>query len=100
MGEAEVSEFLTFLATNKAVSASTQNQAFSALLFLYRDVLKRDFGWLENVERAKKPTRLPVVFTRQEVNEILSRLEGSTWLMASLLYGAGLRVMECHRLRR
>jgi integron integrase len=68
-------------------------------LFLYRDVLKREFGWLENVERAKKPTRLPVVFTREEVNEILSRLEGSTWLMASLLYGAGLRVMECHRLR-
>jgi integrase len=61
--------------------------------------LKRDFGWLENVERAKKPTRLPVVFTKQEVNEILSRLEGSTWLMASLLYGAFLRVMECHRLR-
>lgn len=61
MGEAEVSQFLTFLATKKVVSASTQNQAFSALLFLYRDVLKREFGWLENVERAKKPTRLPVV---------------------------------------
>ncbi|MBN1106173.1 MAG: integron integrase, partial [Deltaproteobacteria bacterium] len=99
MGEAEVSQFLTFLATKKAVSASTQNQAFAALLFLYRDVLKRDFGWLENVERAKKPTRLPVVFTRQEAGEILSRLEGTAWLMASLLYGAGLRVMECHRLR-
>jgi integron integrase len=99
MGEAEVSEFLTFLATKKRVSASTQNQAFAALLFLYRDVLKKDFGWLENVERAKKPARLPVVFTKQEMNRILSHLEGTTWLMAGLLYGAGLRVMECHRLR-
>lgn len=99
MGEAEVSQFLTFLAVKQAVSASTQNQAFSALLFLYRDVLKREFGWLENVERAKRPARLPVVFTRQEASEILSRLEGTAWLMAGLLYGAGLRVMECHRLR-
>ena len=60
--------------------------------------MKKDFGWLENVERANKPARLPVVFTKQDVNEILAQLEGTTWLIASLLYGAGLRVMECHRL--
>ena len=99
MGEVEVSQFLTFLATKKKVSASTQNQAFAALLFLYRDVLKNEFGWLENVERAKKPSRLPVVFTKKEVTEILSRIEGTPWLMISLLYGAGLRLMECLRLR-
>jgi len=99
MGAVEVGQFLTFLATKKQVSASTQNQAFSALLFLYRDVLKKEFGWLENVERAKKPSRLPVVFTREEVSAILSRVEGTLWIMVSLLYGAGLRLMECLRLR-
>jgi integron integrase len=99
MGGVEVGQFFTFLATKKQVSASTQNQAFSALLFLYRDVLKKEFGWLENVERAKKPSRLPVVFTKDEVKAILSRVEGTPWLMISLLYGAGLRLMECLRLR-
>lgn len=99
MGETEVGQFLTFLATDKRVSASTQNQAFAALLFLYRDVLKKEFGWLENVERAKKPSRLPVVFTKTEVKQILSAVEGTPWLMISLLYGAGLRLMECLRLR-
>jgi site-specific recombinase XerD len=71
MGGVEVSQFLTFLATKKQVSASTQNQAFAALLFLCREVLKKEFGWLENVERAKKPSRLPVVFTKDEVRKII-----------------------------
>ena len=66
-----MSQFLTFLAVKKKVAASTQNQALSAILFLYRYVLKREIGWVEDVERAKKPSRLPVVFTKQEVDEIL-----------------------------
>jgi integron integrase len=81
------------------VSATTQNQALSALLYLYRAVLHLDMGWLEGVVRAKKPVRLPVVLTRQEVAAILGRLRGTDWLMAALLYGAGLRLMECARLR-
>ncbi|MBU1486633.1 integron integrase [bacterium] len=99
MGEPEVSQFLTHLAVKGKVSASTQNQALSAILFLYREVLKKDIGWLDDVERAKRPTRLPVVFTREEATAILARLEGSKWLMANLLYGSGLRLMECIRLR-
>jgi integron integrase len=99
LGEADVSRFLTHLAVEGKVSASTQNQALSAILFLYRHVLQRDLGWIENIERAKKPARLPVVFTRKEVQAILARLEGTKWLITSLLYGAGLRVMECLRLR-
>ena len=99
MDETHVSEFLTFLAVRRHVAASTQNQALSAILFLYRDVLKRELGWVNNVERAKKPERLPVVFSKQEVESILLRLEGTKWLMASILYGAGLRLMECLRLR-
>ena len=99
MDETHVSEFLTFLAVRKHVAASTQNQALSAVLFLYRDVLKRELGWVDNVERAKKPSRLPVVFSKKEVESILLRLEGAKWLMASLLYGSGLRLMECLRLR-
>lgn len=99
MDETHVSEFLTFLAVKRHVAASTQNQALSAILFLYRDVLKRELGWVNNVERAKKPERLPVVFSKQEVESILLRLDGTKWLMASLLYGSGLRLMECLRLR-
>jgi len=99
MDETYVSEFLTYLAVKKKVAASTQNQALSAILFLYRDVLKKELGWLDDVERAKRPARLPVVFTKQEVDEILLHLEGTRWLMASLLYGSGLRLMECIRLR-
>jgi len=99
MGEHDVSQFLTYLAVKKRVAASTQNQALAAILFLYRDVLKKDLGWLDDVERAKRPARLPVVFSKQEVDEILVRLEGTKWLMASLLYGSGLRLMECIRLR-
>ena len=99
MGEVEVSAFLTHLARDGKVAASTQNQALSALLFLYKEVLKQEIGWLENVERAKKPTRLPVVLTRDEVHKIFAHLHGTARLMAGLLYGSGLRLMECVRLR-
>src|SRR5438876_6068346 len=99
MGEAELSAFLTHLARDGKVAASTQNQALSALLFLYKDVLKQEIGWLEHVERAKKPARLPVVLTRDEVHKIFAHLHGTPRLMAGLLYGRGLRLMECVRLR-
>ena len=99
MGETEISQFLSVLAVEKQVSAATQNQALSALLFLYREVLDQHVGWLDEVVRAKRPQRLPVVLTRQEVRALLGALEGVHWLMASLLYGAGLRLLECLRLR-
>ena len=99
MGEAELSAFLTHLARDGKVAASTQNQALSALLFLYKEVLKQEIGWLENVERAKRPARLPVVLTRDEVHKIFAHLHGTPRLMAGLLYGSGLRLMECVRLR-
>lgn len=99
MGAPEVNQFLSHLAIRGRVSASTQNQALSALLFLYRGVLKRDLDWLDGVVRAKKPLHLPLVLTKDEVSTILNQMRGVTWLMASLLYGAGLRVMECARLR-
>ena len=84
---------------DKNVAASTQNQALSAILFLYREILKQPLDWLDGVERAKKPLKLPVVFTKEEVRAVLLQLEGLKWLMASLLYGSGLRLMECVRLR-
>jgi integron integrase len=103
MSENEISEFLTYLAVKKNVAASTQNQAFNALLFLYKKVLKQNIGLIDDVERAKKPAKLPVVFTKKEIFEILLRIDGGKgsfkWLMASLLYGSGLRLMECVRLR-
>ena len=99
MGEPEVTAFLTHLARDGGVAASTQNQALSALLFLYKEVLKQELGWLENVERAKKPSRVPVVLTRQEVRRVFQHLHGTARLMAGLLYGSGLRLMECVRLR-
>jgi len=99
MGEAEINAFLTHLAVKEKVSASTQNQALSALLFLYRHVLGREVGDLSDVIRARKPKRLPVVITREEVKSVLANLTGDKWLMASLMYGAGLRLMECLRLR-
>ena len=99
MGEAEVSGFLSALATERGVSASTQNQALAALLFLYREVLGIGVGWLDDLVRAKRPQRLPVVLDRAEVEALLSQLQGVPWLMATLLYGSGLRLMECHRLR-
>jgi integron integrase len=99
MAEPEINAFLTHLAVERKVSASTQNQALSALLFLYRHVLGRPIGDLGEVIRARKPTRLPVVMTRDEVKSVLDRLNGDKWLMASLLYGTGMRLMECLRLR-
>lgn len=99
MGEPEINAFLTHLALKERVSASTQNQALAALLFLYRHVLGREVGDIGEVIRAKKPNRLPVVMTREEVKAVLSDLHSDKWLMASLMYGAGLRLMECLRLR-
>lgn len=99
MGAPEITQFLSGLATRGRVAASTQNQALSAILFLYREVLEQDVEWMKDLVRAKRPQRLPVVLTRDEVHEILRHLHGTPWLMATLLYGAGLRVMECARLR-
>lgn len=99
MAEPEINAFLTHLALKERVSASTQNQALSALLFVYRYVLGREIGDLGEVIRARKPQRLPVVLTRMEVKAVLDEAIGDKRLMASLLYGAGLRLMECLRLR-
>lgn len=99
LGAKDVEQFLTHLAVNGRVSASTQNQARCALLFLYKEVLSIELPWLDNVEQAKAPKRLPVVLNREEVQAILSRLGGTNWLIASLLYGTGMRIMECLRLR-
>ena len=99
MAEPEINAFLTHLAVKEKVSASTQNQALSALLFLYRNVISREVGELGKVIRARKPKRLPVVMTREEVKALLANLSGDKWLMASLMYGAGFRLMECLRLR-
>jgi len=99
MGGPEVERFLSNLAVQGRVAASTQNQALSALLFLYREVLAVDLPWLDNVVRAKRPQRVPSVLSREEVQRLLSAMEGRTWLLASLLYGTGMRLMECLRLR-
>ena len=99
LGAEQVSAFLSHLAIQRHVAASTQNQALNAILFLYRDVMKVQLPWLNNVVRAKKPHRLPVVLTRDEVRCLLAQLQGTTWLMAALVYGGGLRLLECLRLR-
>jgi len=99
MGARDVEAFLTHLAVAGKVSASTQNQAKSALLFLYREVLGIQLPWLDNVTQAKAPKRLPVVLTVSEVQSVLSRLSGTHLLIASLLYGGGMRLMEAVRLR-
>ncbi len=99
MGSSELTAFLSSLALNGRVAASTQNQALSALLFLYREVLELDVPWLDGLVRAKRPQRLPVVLTRDEVRAVLRLLNGVPRLMASLLYGSGLRLLECCRLR-
>ena len=98
MGAPEVQAFLTHLAVKENVAASTQNQALSALLFLYREVLHQDLGPI-NALRAQKPKRLPTVLTREEVRRVITQMSGTHRLMAQLLYGAGLRLMECLRLR-
>ncbi len=99
LGAAEMEAFLTHLAVVGNVAASTQNQALSALLFLYREVLDRELPWLEQVARSKKPKRLPVVLDRSEVAAVLAHLRGVERLVVELLYGGGLRLMECLRLR-
>ena len=99
MGGVEVEAFLTMLATRDDVAASTQNQALSALLFLYRDVLGIALPWMESVVRAKRPQRLPTVLSHDEVRRLLAMLDGQCGLMASMLYGTGMRLMECLRLR-
>lgn len=99
MGAAEVEQFLTHLAVAGQVAAGTQNQALSSLLFLYKEILGIELPWLESVTRAKRPQRVPVVLTPTEVQWVLSRLDGREWLMASMLYGTGMRLMECVRLR-
>jgi integron integrase len=99
MGESEISGFLSHLAVAGKVSASTQNQALSALLFLYREVLRRELPWMDEIVRAKRPQRLPTVLSREEVAALLREMKGVEHLMASLLYGAGLRLLECCRLR-
>jgi len=99
MGEKEIAQFLSSLASELHVSAATQNQALNGVLFLYREVLRKEIGYVDGVIRAKRPHRLPVVLTRQEVKSILVALGQSDWLMVMLLYGAGLRLMECLQLR-
>jgi integron integrase len=99
MAEPEVDAFLTHLAVDRNVSASTQNQALAALLFLYEHVLKQPLDRVEGVVRANRPKRLPVVLTRGEVRRVLDQLDGTYRLMGELMYGAGLRLLECLRLR-
>ncbi len=99
MGEREVESFLSDLAVRGRVAASTQTQALSALLFLYREVLGVELPWMENIRRAKRPERVPVVLSHNEARALLGELAGVNWLMASLLYGSGLRLLECLRLR-
>jgi site-specific recombinase XerD len=94
LGAPEVEQFLTYLAVHRKVSAATQNQALQALLFLYRHVLEMELPWLDNVTRAFHPKRLPVVLSRGDVRALLSQLQGTPWLVANLLYGSGLRLME------
>ena len=99
MGAPKITSFLTWLASTRRVSASTQNQALSAILFLYRDVLHTNVGAIEHVPRARMPIRVPVVLSREEVARIMKALDGSVWIVVALLYGAGLRLQECLELR-
>tara|TARA_R110000868_G_scaffold318088_1_gene578892 strand:- start:313 stop:1281 length:969 start_codon:yes stop_codon:yes gene_type:complete len=99
MGGAEIEAFLTHLAVKRNVAGATQNQALAALLFLYKEVLKVDLPWLNGIVRAKKPKHLPVVLTRDEVSRVLVQMSGVKWMVATLLYGSGLRLLEALRLR-
>jgi integron integrase len=99
MGSPEVEAFLTALAVREKVAASTQNQALTALLFLYREVLGIELPWMSSIRRAKRPERVPVVLSREEVGAVLGEMSGTPWLVASLLYGSGMRLLEGLRLR-
>ena len=99
LGAPEVTNFLSHLARDRDVAAATQNQALAALLFLYKEVLGLPLPWLDQIERAKRPARLPTVLSVAEIQRLLAQMQGTKWLMASLLYGAGLRLRECLRLR-
>jgi integron integrase len=99
LGSVEVTAFLSHLARERDVAAATQNQALSALLFLYKEVLGQPLPWLDQIDRAKRPARLPSVLSVAEVRRLLAAMRGTKWLMASLLYGAGLRLRECLKLR-
>ena len=99
MGSDEIQRFLSFLAVQRKVSASSQNQALSAILFLYKKVLGIDLPWMVDIVRAKRSRRMPVVLSRSEVQKVLACMTGTSWLMASLCYGSGLRLVECLRLR-
>ncbi len=99
LGEKEISQFISHLATDRRVASSTQNQALNAIVFLYKRVLNIELGNFGHMERAKKPEKLPTVMSRTEVNKVLSSMSGINQLMAKLLYGCGLRLMECVRLR-
>lgn len=99
MGETEISEFLTFLAVKKHVSASTQNQALSALLFLYKKVLNIELEWMDNIVRARRPKRLPVVLSRENTHRLLQHMKGTHRLLAYLIYGTGMRLTEAANLR-
>ena len=99
MGAGEIKAFIGDLAVNKHVSASTQNQALQAILFLYKHIIKKDIGWIENIPRAKSSQYIPVVFSKQEVKKILSNLNGIYYLICSLQYGTGMRLSEVLRLR-
>ena len=99
MGEKEISQYISYLAVKRNVAASTQNQALNAVVFLYKQVLNRDLGDFGNMQRAKRPKNLPTVLTKDEANLVLTVMSGTHALMAKLLYGCGLRLMECLRLR-
>jgi len=99
MGEREVSDFLTDLAVNRKVSSSTQNQALSAILFLYQKVLNQKLEWLDDVVRTKRPRHLPVILSREEVTRLMDNVHGVNGLVTRMLYGTGMRKMECLRLR-
>ena len=99
MGAEQVEQYLSFLAVQCNVAASTQNQAKCAILYLYKEALNQNLDWLQNVKSAKRPERIPVVLTKTEVESVLSSLEGVNWMAGHILYGAGLRIMECVRLR-
>ena len=99
LGSEQLTEFLSDLAVRGQVAAATQNQALNAILFLYREVLKIELPWIDNVQSAKRVQHIPVVLTRTEVRSLLAHLEGVAWLMGSITYGGGLRLLECLRLR-